>query len=113
MELLVVIAVIGIMCAIAIPMFSQIRENADIRKNQHNAQNIVSVAMAAHVAGAELDTTSIADLVKQLSDGVSVMVAGSPAVFQLSALSDGEISGAAPYIVLGDGYVSYSTTPVP
>lgn len=112
-ELLVVIAVIGVMAAIGITALGGIYRNAQTKKDQRNAQTIVSVAMSAHAAGIELATTSKTDLVDQLSEGVTSMVAGSPVVFRLSALSTEEISGASPYIVLEDGYVTYSQTPVP
>ena len=62
-ELLVVIAVIGIMAAIAIPMISNINANATTAKNKRNAQNVASVYGAATAAGADLSAAATAGAV--------------------------------------------------
>jgi prepilin-type N-terminal cleavage/methylation domain-containing protein len=70
-ELLVVIAVIGIMAAIAIPMISNINSNATAAKNKRNAQNIASVYGAACAAGSTdvLAATDVAGIVTALQGG--------------------------------------------
>ena len=50
-ELIIVIAVIGILSAVAIPKFGQIRENANEKADLANAKNIQTAAIAAIANG--------------------------------------------------------------
>ncbi len=51
MEMLSVIAVIGIISAIAIPNIGRINESARVAAGKRNAQNIVSIYQSAQAAG--------------------------------------------------------------
>ncbi|MGY8644404.1 MAG: type II secretion system protein [Verrucomicrobiales bacterium] len=50
-EMLVVIAVIGVITAIAVPQIANINSKARAGKDRRNAQNIASVVAAAQAAG--------------------------------------------------------------
>ena len=51
-EMLVVIAVIGVLTAIAIPIIGRINEQAKVAKDNRNAQAVVTMYNAARAAGA-------------------------------------------------------------
>lgn len=57
-EMLVVIAIIGIIAAIAIPNIGSINNSARYATGQRNAQSVASVLNAALAAGASLSLTS-------------------------------------------------------
>lgn len=50
-ELIIVIAIIGILAAIAIPKFGTIRENANVKADIANAKNIQTAVIAAIANG--------------------------------------------------------------
>ncbi len=60
-EMLVVIAIIGIIAAIAIPNIGSINESARNAAAQRNAQSVASVLNAAVAAGAELTLDASSD----------------------------------------------------
>jgi len=98
-ELLVVIAVIGIMAAIAIPMISNINANATTAKNKRNAQQLASTYGAATAAGATVTGATPLAIAATLKSGVSGP-SGSQfqnTKFQVS-LGAAEITAAAPYL---------------
>lgn len=57
-EMLVVIAIIGIIAAIAIPNIGSINDSARYATGQRNAQTVASVLNAAVAAGADLGLSS-------------------------------------------------------
>lgn len=59
-EMLVVIAIIGIIAAIAIPNIGSINKSARYATAQRNAQSVASVLNAAAAAGVQLAATDIA-----------------------------------------------------
>lgn len=66
-EMLVVIAVIGIIAAIAVPTIGNITDQANNSKAKRNAQNLASVCASAVAAGADLGTsTNVSSIVNQL-----------------------------------------------
>ena len=70
-ELLVVIAVIGVVAAIAIPAMSGIFENGTASKTRCNAQNIASTYSAARAAGASFSGATDTAIAIELNDGVA------------------------------------------
>lgn len=90
-ELLVVISVIGIIVALALPSLSGVKDQAQFSKDQRNAQsiaNVVSEAVAAGYSGTSWN--SLGDVISSVS-GSSISVAGSggsgPMVFKISELT--------------------------
>jgi prepilin-type N-terminal cleavage/methylation domain-containing protein len=51
-ELLIVIAIIGIMASIAIPLIGKLSDNTKVARAKRNAQNIASVFNSAYTSGA-------------------------------------------------------------
>ncbi len=95
-ELLVVIAVIGIMAGIAIPMISNINANSAKAKDKRNAQNICSVYGAARSAGAAFSSTTKEGIVGELAQGISGGGSFGSNRFQLN-VSAGERAAALAY----------------
>lgn len=71
-EMLVVIAVIGVIAAIAIPNIGAVNDNARKATAQRNAQSIASTVSAAIAAGETDDLTGTkADVIDAISVGVT------------------------------------------
>ncbi len=92
-ELLVVIAVIGILAGIAIPMISNINANSAKAKAKRNAQNICSVYGAARSA---FSSTTKEGIVGELAQGISGGGSFGSNRFQLN-VSAGERAAALAY----------------
>jgi type IV pilus assembly protein PilA len=106
-ELLVVIAVIGIMAAIAIPIISNINQNATIAKDKRNAQNIANVFGAAMAAGATVPTGSVSAAVDDLQTGRNGIGQFSSTLFKVN-ISDAEQPGAEAYLSMSGGVLNYN-----
>ncbi|MCP5558856.1 MAG: type II secretion system protein [Verrucomicrobiaceae bacterium] len=96
-EMLVVIAIIGIIAAIAIPNIGSVNESTRKAAAQRNAQQIASVLNAAIAAGADLGSpASGAALVTLAETGVSPTDgAFSGKTFTVGAIDDSEEAGIA------------------
>lgn len=70
-EMLVVIAVIGIIAAIAIPNIGSVNNSARIAAAQRNAQSIASVLNAAIAAGTSTSGWTDANILGKAETGVS------------------------------------------
>lgn len=70
-EMLVVIAVIGIIAAIAIPNIGSVNNSARIAAAQRNAQSIASVLNAAVAAGTSTSGWTDANILAKAEAGVS------------------------------------------
>lgn len=71
-ELMVVIAVIGVIAAIGLPMIGPIVYSADAVKNRRNAQNIASMYNSAVAAGMTNSANSTLAAVELIAAGVSI-----------------------------------------
>ena len=116
-ELLVVIAVIGILAAIAIPALSNVFESSTKAKAQRNAQNVASVFQSARAAGASFTVTTgteIANIVTALTNtGAPVTGKGafSTTTFSLSQMSTDEVNNVKQfltYVTGNGGSISYN-----
>ncbi len=109
-ELLVAVAVLGILTAIALPLVPKVTESATVVRDRHNAQNLASLAMAASVTG-----VSFADLdsaIAQLTQG-SVRFEGAglaEAMAHVSNLTASEIQAAKHYLSFQGGVIVYSAS---
>ena len=106
-EMLVVIAVIGIIAAIAVPNIGRINDSAKDATYRRNAQNIASVFASAQAAGVDFSASSTAeaDIIDAIIAGATVSDADSPfngtyfGVPGLDATDAGsETAGAAMYL---------------
>jgi type IV pilus assembly protein PilA len=107
-ELLVVIAVIGILAAIVIPALLSDASEAKAATARRNAQTIATTAQMALSSG---DTTvknspTMEAAIAKLADGVRGQGALHDCVFNISRLGVDEISSAKPYLQFTDGVLS-------
>ena len=105
-ELLVVIGVIGLVAAIAIPVTGRINDAAKDTKNRRNAQQLASVFAAAQAAGLNFyvvgdETATIKAIVK----GGAVTKEGpfKDTFFGIPSLNDEDQVSAASYLEMNDG----------
>lgn len=104
-ELLVVIAVIGIISALAIPNLATLTFSAHYAKNERNAQQIVSLAAAARAAGATNQWASVDEAVTAFENKI---VVGDPAFeLSISPLSEEERAGLTNFVVVVNGDLRY------
>jgi prepilin-type N-terminal cleavage/methylation domain-containing protein len=101
-ELLTVIAVIGIMAAMAIPAFVGLWERGETTKNRRNAQTLVNTFSAARSAGATFTVytkTAVLDLLSGNAGATRITGRGAFATTEfLVALSPEELGNALPYV---------------
>ncbi len=101
-ELLMVVAVIGIMAAMAIPAFAGVWERGETTKNRRNAQTLVNTFSAARSAGATFTVytkTAVLDLLSGNAGASRVTGRGAFATTEfLVALSPQELGNALPYV---------------
>ena len=111
-ELLVVIAVIGVIAAIAIPAMSGIFENSRLAKARRNAQNIASTYAAARAAGASFSGTTAAAVAAELNTGKTGAGQFLTTNFQV-VLATAEVDGATAYLTgpgAANGNLTYTGT---
>ena len=85
-ELIVVIAILGILAAIAIPRFADVQTNAQLRANQATARTIASAITMAEAStngfkdasGTALTSTDIENKINEFLDGITVKIAADP-----------------------------------
>lgn len=112
LELLMTLSIIGILAALAMPMFSDTRDNVEQARNRRNAQEIVSTAAAAQVAG--LDFVAPGDEIQTIKN---VIEGGAPTdgafegrMFRVPNIDPSEIPGIARYTMLSGGSLVYNHT---
>jgi type IV pilus assembly protein PilA len=110
-ELLVVIAVIGVIAAIAIPAMSNVLGGSRDAKARRNAQTIAAMYSAAVSAGAAVASDTIDNMVAALETGVSPTDgAFEGQVFKISTLTDGEEDAAGAFLTRSVDPVSLAVT---
>jgi type IV pilus assembly protein PilA len=114
-EMLVVIAIIGIIAAIAIPNIGNINASAKVATAQRNAQQIASIYNAAVVAGYATVAANVAAAVTAIASdaGVTIPDDGGPFAgkkFTVGAMSAADRTAAAKYLRLQDGNLAYTKT---
>jgi type IV pilus assembly protein PilA len=114
-EMLVVIAVIGILAAIAVPNIGRINSAAENSKDRRNAQQLASICSAAAAAGYDFintpSTGTLATVVQRVSTGATVADSTSPfynQFFGLPNLSTTERTSASNYLSISNGILTYN-----
>lgn len=107
-ELLVVVAIIGILTSVAVPTISRINDSANESRDRTNAQNIASVSASLAVLGSiHVFPPSLGGkeaTVRLLREGVTVTEGPlSGEVFSIPTLSDEEIEFASQYLEILSG----------
>ncbi len=106
--MLVVIAVIGILAAVAVPNIGRINETTNDAKDKRNAQNIVSLFHSGEGAGLDLvgaDKTET--IAKVISGGTVPEGVFTGTYFGIQGLSQTEQDKAAVYIDFIGGSLQY------
>jgi prepilin-type N-terminal cleavage/methylation domain-containing protein len=108
-ELLVTIAILGIVSLIGVNSFGGARQGAVDQKDMRNAQEIASMAAVARAAGAQFvvlgdEKASIENL---RAGCTPVHGAFKGCVFQLPNLAESEINGAMRFLALNDTEIQY------
>ena len=108
-EMLVVIAVIGIIAAIAVPTIGNITKQANISKAKRNAQNLASVYSSAVAAGASFASSDEDGIVGELVTGVYGGAEGGfdSTLFRVPNMSTDEQTDAKGYLEYADGQLQY------
>lgn len=110
-EMLTVIAVMGILSAMAIPQFQEIREAAQISKDQNNAQQIVSMYHSAQSLGLDFDgTDKMSTIDKVVTGGTVERGTFEGTFFGLPHLTPIQKQRAANYIIITGGALQYIGT---
>lgn len=109
MELLVTIAILGILTAIGIGAMGGARAGAVDQKDKRNAQEIASVAAIASAAGAAFlvpgdEKATIVNLKNGCSPSTGAF---KGRVFKLPSLGEPEINGAMRFLALNDAGLQY------
>ena len=109
-ELLVVIAVIGVIAAIAIPAMGNILDSSRQAKARRNAQTIASMYSSAMAAGAGVASTTVAAAITDLVAGKTpTNGAFNGKIFKVSTMSGPEQTAAAAYLsVNAEGVMTYN-----
>lgn len=109
LELLITIAILGIVMGIAVTSMGGARQGAEDQKDKRNAQEIASVAAMASAAGASFmvpgdEQATIANL-----RGGTVPATGAfrGRIFKISYMRDTEIQGALRFLALNDTDLQY------
>ncbi len=107
-EMLVVIAIIGVMAAIAVPQISNFTDAANKGKAQRNAQNLSSVCSAAQAAGLDFVSTDLVTTVNAVVLGSTVTGgAFDGEYFGVPNMNVDERTAAAQYLDINSGILSY------
>lgn len=113
MEMLTVIAILGIMTSIAVLGYGGVHESAVNEKDKRNAQNIANMAAVASAAGASFaEANDKSASVENLREGRSPSSgAFRGRLFQLPSMNDHEVEGALRYLRLKGKELVYHQVP--
>jgi len=109
MELLVTIAILGIIASMAVGAFGGARQGAVDQKDKRNAQEIASMAAIANAAGASFVVPGDErGTIENLRIGCApTRGAFKGRRFQLPSLGEPEITGAMRFLALNDSELQY------
>lgn len=108
-ELLVTIAIMGVLSSLAVTALRGARQGAVDQKDKRNAQEIASVAAVANAAGAPFVVPGNEQAtIENLREGCSPSQgAFKGKVFKLPSLGEPEILGAMRFLALNDSELQY------
>jgi type IV pilus assembly protein PilA len=101
-ELLIVVVIIGILAAIAIPQFSDTKEQAQVAKMKSDLRNLIT-AQEAYFVGNDTYTATLGDLTDfNPSQGVTVTINSATASGWDATASHGSVTDDCA-VAIGDG----------
>ncbi len=108
-ETMVVLAIIGILTALAVSMIASIPGNSANKKDMRNARLLASLAASAIAAGDESlpAASSETEAVRLLIDGITIEEGLSGMQFQARLMTDDEIERVVQHLVLDSGILFY------
>ncbi len=109
-EVTIVVAILGVMTALALPIISQVATSSSESKYRKSARDIVSMAASAVAAG---DTSipaapDVESAVRLLIEGVTIEEGIAGLRFQLQGLTEAGIENVARYLRLQDGLLIFA-----
>ncbi len=109
MELLVTVAIIGVLAAIGVVAFGGARQGAEDQKDKRNAQEIASMAAVANAAGAPFVVPGDEKAtIENLRTGCAPSRgAFKGRLFKLSNMSEFNIKGAMRFLAMNDNELQY------
>lgn len=108
-ELLVAVAIMGILLNMALMTFGGAREGAENQRDKRNAQEIASVAASANAAGAQFVVSGdLQATIQQLRQGTTPSNgAFRDRTFRITNIPDAEIQSAMRYLALNNDMVQF------
>lgn len=109
MELLITLAILGVIASMAVGAFGGARQGAVDQKDKRNAQEIASTAAIGSAAGADFVVTGDAKAtIENLRAGCTpTRGAFKGRTFQLPSLGEPEITGAMRFLALNGSELQY------
>ena len=108
-ELLVVIAVIGVIAGLAIPALGDVTQASRNAKARRNAATIATMYQAALAAGTTVSTGDMDTLINDLVSGMTPLAgAYRGTIFKVSTMTTGERNRAKDYLQLSGGVLTYT-----
>lgn len=112
-EMLMTVAILAIMCSMALAWFGGDGSAVRQARDQRNAQSICSLCQAAEAAGVNLaqEASTALDIVHRLAEGVTVENGALKGrTFQVPGLGSEEMEGAARHLILRNGQLHYEVS---
>lgn len=111
-ELIIVVAILGIIVALAVPMVSLVRGSAGMQKSKRNAQQLVSLAATATAAGDQsiASAGNVHTAILRIVNGIVIDNIYEGMSFKMP-LSETEITAASEFLTYNDGMLVFMEKP--
>ncbi len=109
-EVVIVVAVLGVLTAIVVPAMASVSDNANAKRCQRIAQEFASLSNFAVASGSEelIASTSVAEALDQLVKGVSGTGVFADTIYRLPNVTLADQNEAAHHLELRDSVLIYN-----